>query len=941
MPGNNQASGSGSGSIGRYRLRRRLGSGGMGSVWLADDEALGRQAALKAIEVPHGLSEQERAERIARARVEAEHAARLSHHPHVASVLDVIEHDGLPWIVMEYVTGAADLESVVRESGPLPDAEVAGIGAAVLKALTAGHRLDILHRDVKPANILLAPDESGRPRGRITLTDYGISLRPSSGLPRITQGIIGTPGFLAPERVRGAEPSATSDLFSLGVTLYYAATGRHPYHADDPAALFAAPLLQDPEPPGTAVPALGTVIMGLLDKDPVRRLSAERAEPVLSAVAAGRSPDAADLLRPDRTIRLAPLAPPTPTLRDAGAARDRAALAPVGTSRRRLMRRPLTVALASALSAGVITAAAILLPGIGGDGSGGDGRDGGTGSSGDKGSGSSADGPERAVAIGSAADSTGPAKEVPGARKGGTVQVLQRQPLTQFDPGQSFLVDEQTTQTLLSRTLTTYKTEGESGRLTLVGDLATDTGTSSDGGRTWTYTLKKGLTFEDGSAITSKDVRHGIERRYAAFIADGPAHLQQWLSGDQFREALPDGPYRGDHLPDTVLETPDDRTVVFHFDRPRGELPFVLALPTSAPVPPEKDTKKAYGRAPVASGPYRVRGLRPGRSLDLVRNKEWDPRTDAVRHQYVDGFRVRYGVDPAESTRRLLADGADRTSMTWSNSVPAELAAKVLKNKAAMGRSLNRTQPGLFAATINTDRIRDKRVREALARAFPSGRYLRAVGGTTQGEVTGSLFSPPVQGYQNSDPFRKKADPEGEPERARALLKEAGALGQKIVYAYNDLRENRAAAPAVEQALEKAGFRVTLHEIPFDRYYDTIGALDNEFDLYVTGWNSEWPSGSNTVEPLFASASVADGGVNYAHLESTEVDDGIDAAHKAPGLIESTDAWAKLGRQILTGQIPQVPVYCPRLFALWGSAVGGVKYHAPFGHIDPTGVYLK
>ncbi|MBR8641342.1 protein kinase [Streptomyces tuirus] len=907
----------------------------MGSVWLADDEALGRQAALKAIEVPQGVGEEERAERIARARVEAEHAARLSHHPHVASVLDVIEHDGLPWIVMEYVTGAADLESVVRELGPLPDQEVARIGAAVLKALTAGHRIDILHRDVKPANILLAPDESGSPRGRITLTDYGISLRPSAGLPRLTQGIIGTPGFLAPERVRGAEPSAASDLFSLGVTLYFAATGRRPFDAADPAAAFAAPVFQEPEPPTTAGPALAAVIMGLLEKDPLRRLAASRAEPVLTAVAAGQAPAVVGLDPSGDTVRLNGLALPERPQYQPGGGRVPTLLDVQG---RRQRRRPLVLSLAAVVSAGVITAAAILLPGIGGDGNGGDS---GTGSAEDIGSGSSASGPGRAVDIGTVADSTGPAAEVPGARKGGTVQVLEPQPIAHLDPGRSFTYAEQTTQTLISRTLTTYRTQGESGRLTLVGDLATDAGKVSDGGRTWTYTLKEGVKFEDGSAITSKDVRHGIERRYALTSDSGSAYLQTWLSGSGYHNVLPDGPYKGKHLPDSVLETPDDRTIVFHFDRPRGELPFVLALPTSAPVPADKDTKKAYDKAPVASGPYKVKDYRPGKSLELVRNEAWDPRTDAVRHQYVDGFQVRYGEDPKKITSRLLADGTDRRSMTWSNSISADQAPDVLKDKEAMDRSLNQTQPGLFAATINTDRITDKRVREAIARAFPSGRYLQAYGGETQGEVTGSLFSPPIQGYQNSDPFRKKTHPAGEPEKARALLKEAGALGKEIAYAYSDLDMNKAGAPAVKTALEKAGFKVTLHEIESDSYYSTIGELDNEFDLYVTGWSSEWPSGSQTVPQLFHSSSVFAGGVNYSHLESVEVDDRIAEAEKAPGLVESTDAWAKLGRQILTEQIPQVPILCPRLFTLWGSDVAGVKYHAVHGNVDPTGVYLK
>ncbi|MDG4861182.1 serine/threonine-protein kinase, partial [Streptomyces sp. T-3] len=273
-------------SIGRYRLARRLGAGGMGSVWLADDTALGRQVALKAIGAMHGLSEDERGARITRARLEAEHAARLSHHPHVAGVLDILEHDGLPWIVMEYVPGAIDLGAVVQRSGPLDDAEVAQIGGAVLSALSAGHQVGIIHRDVKPANILLAPDQAGRPYGRVSLTDYGISLHTDS--PRLTQGVIGTPGYLAPERIRGADPSPASDLFALGVTLYVASQGGTPFDSTEGPAAFVAPLLETPRPLDRAGAALASVIMGLLEKDPALRLTAERCERALADIAAGR-----------------------------------------------------------------------------------------------------------------------------------------------------------------------------------------------------------------------------------------------------------------------------------------------------------------------------------------------------------------------------------------------------------------------------------------------------------------------------------------------------------------------------------------------------------------------------------------------------------------------------------------------------------------------------
>ncbi|MET8026422.1 serine/threonine-protein kinase [Streptomyces avermitilis] len=272
---------------GRYRLLRTLGAGGMGRVWLAYDAELACEVAVKEIALPDmPIDASEPVQRIARARSEARNAARLRGHPHVATVHDVVVHEGLPWIVMEYVPDAIDLQAVVRRSGPLTPAQTARIGVAVLDALTAGHRIGILHRDVKPANILLAPDASGDPYARVLLTDYGIALRPESREPRLTAtaGILGTPGYLAPERARGEPPTPAADLFSLGATLYATVEGRGPFDRHGEYATLTALLGEEPTPPVRAG-ELGAVLHGLLIKDPVRRLAPEAVARGLETVA--------------------------------------------------------------------------------------------------------------------------------------------------------------------------------------------------------------------------------------------------------------------------------------------------------------------------------------------------------------------------------------------------------------------------------------------------------------------------------------------------------------------------------------------------------------------------------------------------------------------------------------------------------------------------------
>ncbi|MFI7412722.1 septum formation family protein [Streptomyces sp. NPDC049627] len=285
MPSGSPTSGVGRIIAGRYLLLNRLGSGGMGHVWLAHDQRLACEVALKEIVFRDAAEADEREARVARARAEARHAAGLRGHPHVVTVHDVLEHEGLPWIVMEYVAGAVNLRDLVDRRGPLAPAECARIGLAVLDALTAGHRRGVMHRDVKPANILLAPDRTGAPYGRVLLTDYGISVQPDAGETRYTLAsvLVGTSGYLAPERVTGGAPTPATDLFSLACTLYYGIEGRGPFDRESHLAELTAVVMEEPHPAARAG-ALAPVLRALLEKDPARRMSAAQAEAALSRI---------------------------------------------------------------------------------------------------------------------------------------------------------------------------------------------------------------------------------------------------------------------------------------------------------------------------------------------------------------------------------------------------------------------------------------------------------------------------------------------------------------------------------------------------------------------------------------------------------------------------------------------------------------------------------
>ncbi|MFC4119391.1 serine/threonine-protein kinase [Nonomuraea zeae] len=263
---------------GRYRLIERLGQGGAGTVWRAIDEVLDRQVAVKQVRVPDGLSPHERAEFAGRAIHEARSAGRLRD-PAIVLIHDVVLENGQPWIIMDIVTGRS-LDKVIKEQGPLPPAFVAAVGLRVLSALEVAHAHGILHQDVKPANILLDAD------GSAMLTDFGIAAPMGGRGDRF--GSAGSPGYMAPERLNEQPSGPSSDLWSLGASLYTAVQGRAPFERALPAAVAAAVLLHEPPFPENAGRDLGGLLMAMLAKDPAARPTALQARAALTAVAGGR-----------------------------------------------------------------------------------------------------------------------------------------------------------------------------------------------------------------------------------------------------------------------------------------------------------------------------------------------------------------------------------------------------------------------------------------------------------------------------------------------------------------------------------------------------------------------------------------------------------------------------------------------------------------------------
>ncbi|MFD5985719.1 serine/threonine-protein kinase [Streptomyces cyaneofuscatus] len=278
---------------GRYRLGEVLGRGGMGKVWRAHDEVLHRTVAVKELTAGLYVAEADRLVLHARTQKEARAAARITH-PGVVTVHDVIEYDKRPWIVMQYVDGPS-LADETKEKGDIAPREAARIGLHVLSALRAAHSAGVLHRDVKPGNVLLARG------GQVLLTDFGIAAIEGDSTITRTGELVGSIDYLAPERVRGGDPGPASDLWSLGATLYTAVEGRSPFRRTSPISTMQAVVTEEPPPPVNAGP-LGPVITALLRKDPADRPTAAETEQMLLDAMEGREPRSAQAHVPTQRV---------------------------------------------------------------------------------------------------------------------------------------------------------------------------------------------------------------------------------------------------------------------------------------------------------------------------------------------------------------------------------------------------------------------------------------------------------------------------------------------------------------------------------------------------------------------------------------------------------------------------------------------------------------
>lgn len=530
-------------------------------------------------------------------------------------------------------------------------------------------------------------------------------------------------------------------------------------------------------------------------------------------------------------------------------------------------------------------------------------------------------------------DSQGPAPEVKGAKKGGTVNVIRESEISHLDPQRVYSFAGLMNAQLYSRYLTTWKDEGK-GKLILVGDLAETPGKNvNDDCKTWEFKIKDGVKFEDGSPITSKEIAYGIARSFDPDLTGGPTYIQEWLADDPQYDTKWDFKANKTSLP-PGLTAPDAKTLKMEFKKPHCDLPFAASLPYTAPLPPAKDTGLDLDKQPFSSGPYKFTKHTVGTEFVLERNTNWDPKTDAVRHQYPDKFVWHFGPDADAGANRVIADsGDDATALGW-NGVPSALVSKVASDSGLKSRTIQSPTPSAFRLDINTQRVTDLKIRQALNYAIDRDGLIKSLGGPTSASPITTLMPPGTLGYTKYDAY--PAGKSGNVDKAKELL---GGKTPSLVLGIADTETDT--ATQLKGNLERAGFKITVKNIPTDSFLDEVGKKNNPWDLYINSWAADWPSGAAILPVLFDGRSIkTDNNSNTSYVN----DDAINKEYDRVLALDPADQapeWAKIDEKIMKTQAPAVPLYVDVAYYLTGSKLGGIFISSIFGYPSFVDAHVK
>jgi peptide/nickel transport system substrate-binding protein len=524
------------------------------------------------------------------------------------------------------------------------------------------------------------------------------------------------------------------------------------------------------------------------------------------------------------------------------------------------------------------------------------------------------------------------------AKKGGIVTILMESDFTHIDPQRTYTAAGESFVRLLAPALTAYKNAKGKEGTEIIGDAATDIGTHNADNTEWSFTLRDGLKWQDGKAVTCADFKYGVERSFSDLITDGADYAKQYLvGGDTYKGIYVDA--KG--LPSIVCA---GNKITFKLRRPISDFNYTVTLPTFSAVRADKDTKATYDRNVFSYGPYQIDSYTQGKSIKLSRNKFYDQSKDKVRLNLPDGWNVVQGLDLSVMTDRLIQDkGADQSAIVLGSSMSPQQSAQVQNDPKLKQRLISGPDGFTYYLSINTSKITDLKCRQAYTYAVDKTTYLKALGGPAVGDLATSIIAPNNAAHRDSiDVYGLKAKPEGDPAKAKQLLAQSPSCPRNITFDYrtgNTPDDN--AAAAIVAGMARAGITVKLNPIPRKQYIPTVGKPAAQHDMAINSWVADWASGSSVIPQLFDSRIISpSGNSNRAQLRDPAIDAGIDAAYKEADPAKAQQLWGDLDEKVQqTAAV--IPLRYTKAYMLYGSKITGAFLDPVYSDVDLNNVGVK
>jgi peptide/nickel transport system substrate-binding protein len=440
-----------------------------------------------------------------------------------------------------------------------------------------------------------------------------------------------------------------------------------------------------------------------------------------------------------------------------------------------------------------------------------------------------------------------------GGVKGGTVTVYSINDVEHLDPGRNFGADSNEIGKLITRTLTDYRYDAKAKKIVFENDLADSYEPSADL-KTWTFKIKDGIKYEDGTPVKAADVKYNVERSFSADMQEGAPYGHQYLDCAGYKGPYVAGNNGGKGC--TAIEVPDDKTIVFKLNRPVATFEGTASMKIFSPVPQAKDTKTQYDNHPVSTGPYKIESYTRKKQLVLVRNDQWDQSTDPLRTARPDKFIFKFGDAEAIVDQRLIGDGvADQGSVSFNGVQPASVAKTNqanVKDRVVQGTDICRRY---IAFNQQKPLLKNQKLREALYVGLDRTSYRDGHGGERLAAVIDSIIPQDLPGYKPEEHF--KTPPEGDPVKAKQLLTEAGYKGEKLVLGTANTGLAVKAAEAAQASWKSIGVNVDIRQIPGDNYFSTQLQDSAATDLITAGWCYDWPTLATIVPPVLGPDTTA------------------------------------------------------------------------------------